>query len=50
VDYIRKRGNEENHEITVASKEDAVGLLVLMENLLRNIYELPSKVPAPPVQ
>jgi ribosomal protein L24E len=48
VDYIRTKGNEANHEIVISGKEEAVGLLVLTEMLLRIIYELPSRVPRPP--
>jgi DNA-directed RNA polymerase subunit RPC12/RpoP len=48
VDYIRTKGNEANHEIAISGKEEAVGLLVLTEMLLRIIYELPSRVPRPP--
>lgn len=46
IDYIRRRANEENHEIVAATPEDAGGLLVLAESLLRNIYELPARVPS----
>jgi hypothetical protein len=48
VDYIRTKGNEANHEIVVSGKEEAIGLLVLTEMLLRIIYELPNRVPKPP--
>lgn len=48
VDYIRNKGNEANHEIVIAGKDEAVGLLVLTEMLLRIIYELPNRVPKPP--
>lgn len=46
VDYIRQRGNEANHEIIVMQEEDARAMLLLSEQLLRNIYELPSLVPS----
>jgi hypothetical protein len=45
VDYVRKRGNEANHEILLMSKADADGVLTLTEALLRSVYELPSMVP-----
>jgi DNA-directed RNA polymerase subunit RPC12/RpoP len=50
VDYIRLRGNEANHEIKVFEKEDAMALLALAEMLLLNIYDLPNRVPKPPVK
>lgn len=45
VDYIRKKGNEANHEIVMMTKADAEGLVFFVQTLLRNVYELPSKVP-----
>jgi hypothetical protein len=48
VDYIKDRGNDANHEIMLMTEKDAVGVLHLTENLLRNVYELPKQVPAVP--
>jgi len=45
VDYIRKKGNEANHQIELMNEEDASALLTFVENLLAFIYELPAKVP-----
>lgn len=45
VDYIRKRGNEANHEIALMSETDASALVGFVEMLLRFIYEMPSLVP-----
>lgn len=45
VDYIRDRANEENHEIKIATHEDADGVLVFVTQLLKNVYELPLSVP-----
>jgi hypothetical protein len=47
-DYIRKRGNEANHEIRVMTADDADGVLVFTEMLLRSVYELPKLVPVLP--
>ena len=46
LDYIRARGNEANHEIVVMNKNDATGVLLFTEALLRGVYELPGLVPA----
>lgn len=45
VDYVRKRGNEANHEIELMEHEDAVALVSFVEMLLRFIYEFPNMVP-----
>jgi len=45
VDYIRKRGNEATHDIVLMTKADAEGVLIFVEALLRNVYELPGSVP-----
>lgn len=45
VDYIRKRGNEANHEIDLMTEEDAISLITFIEMLLRFIYEFPKLVP-----
>ena len=44
VDYIRKKGNEANHEISIMKKKDAIVLLEFTEILLKTIYELPSTI------
>ena len=48
LDYIRRRGNEANHEIVVMSRETASGVLLFTEALLRAVYELPRSVPQLP--
>ena len=45
VDYIRSRGNEANHEISQMGESDAAAVLTFTEQLLRNVFELPSWVP-----
>lgn len=45
LDYIRSRGNEANHEITVIARDDSLGVLRFTEALLQSVYELPSAVP-----
>ena len=44
VDEVRKRSNEQNHEIVIATRDDATQLLDFIEMLLRFIYEFPSRV------
>lgn len=44
VDEIRKRSNEANHEIVMASLDDACQLLDFIEMLLKFIYEFPSRI------
>ena len=46
--YIKDRGNEANHEIVSMTREDAIGVLRFTEQLLRNMFELPSLVPPVP--
>ena len=48
VKYIKDRGNEANHEIVPMNKADAIGLLGFTEQLLRNMFELPSLIPPVP--
>jgi hypothetical protein len=45
VDYIRKRGNEANHDIVIMSDADADALISFVEMLLRFIYDFPNLVP-----
>jgi Domain of unknown function (DUF4145) len=45
LDYIRKKGNEANHEIKLMNQEDAEALISFVEMLLRLVYEFPKKVP-----
>ena len=47
VDYIRRRGNEANHEIVLMDEEDAEALITFVEMLLRHIYDFPMRVPKP---
>jgi hypothetical protein len=44
VDEIRKKGNEANHKIVIATPDDARQLIGFLEMLLRFIYEFPGKV------
>lgn len=44
VDEVRKRSNEQNHEIVIATRDDAVQLLDFIEMLLRFIYEFPARI------
>lgn len=48
VDYIRKKGNEANHEIALMTRDDAERLLTFAGMLMKFIYEFPKKIPAPP--
>ena len=48
LDYVRNRANEANHEIVVMNREDAEGVLLFTEALLRGVYELPAMVPSTP--
>ncbi len=45
IDYVRKRGNEANHEIQLMENEDAKTLIAFVEMLLRFIYQFPNMVP-----
>jgi hypothetical protein len=44
VDEIRKKGNQANHKIVIASEADAHRLIGFLEMLLRFMYEFPAKV------
>lgn len=44
VDHIRTKGNEANHEIQMATKEDAEDLISFSEMLLKVIFEFPAAV------
>ncbi|MDQ3951988.1 MAG: DUF4145 domain-containing protein [Actinomycetota bacterium] len=46
VDHIRAKGNEANHEIRLATRDEADLLLRFVEMLLRITYEFPESVPA----
>lgn len=46
VDYIRKKGNEANHEIKLMASGDARDLIRFVEMLLRFIYEFPGMIPS----
>jgi len=45
VDYIRSRGNDANHEISLMTKPDAERLLLFTDMLLRLVYEFPASLP-----
>jgi Domain of unknown function (DUF4145) len=42
VDHIRKAGNQATHELPDVSPEEAMKTLRFVEQLLRNVYELPA--------
>jgi hypothetical protein len=44
VDEVRQQGNIQNHEIDVASSDDARDLMAFMEYLLRGLYEFPGEL------
>lgn len=48
VDYIRKKGNEANHEILLMEQTDANDLLIFIEMLLKFIYEFPNMIQTVP--
>lgn len=50
VDYVRKRGNEANHEIVIMGQDDASALITFLQMLLRFIYEFPALVPPHPAK
>ena len=50
VDYIRRKGNEANHEIAMMERADAEELLTFVEMLLKFIYEFPGRVPKTPTE
>lgn len=45
VDHIRTKGNEATHKIRVITPEEASGLIVFLEMLLKLVYEFPNSVP-----
>jgi hypothetical protein len=45
VDHIRTEGNEENHEIDIATRAEAEQLIAFTEMLLKLMYEMPTRVP-----
>lgn len=45
VDYIRKKGNEANHQILLMNEEDSKKLITFLEMLLKFIYEFPAEIP-----
>lgn len=47
VDHIRAKANEANHEIVLMTQDEAEGLIEFTAMLLRNVYELPARVPKP---
>jgi len=44
VDIIRQMGNEANHEIKIMSEQEGKDTLILVEMLLKIIFEFPSRV------
>ena len=44
VDYIRLKGNEANHEITIMTPDDAEKLIKFTEMLLKILYEYPASI------
>ncbi len=48
VDYIRKKGNEANHEIVLMEEKDAENLINFIEMLLKVIYDFPARIPKSP--
>jgi hypothetical protein len=42
IDKIRDAGNEQNHELIIASKDDADRILKFVQSLLKIVYELPN--------
>ena len=48
LDYIRRRSNEANHQISIMEATDAKALILLTEQLLRNVYELADSAPPQP--
>ena len=47
VDYIRRLGNEANHEIRPKTEHDATAVIEFVGAVLRHNYEVPGKLPAP---
>jgi len=43
--YIKKLGNEKNHEIKIGEKEEALKIIKFIEGLLIFVYEFPSTFP-----
>lgn len=44
ADYIRQKGNEATHEISLMTKQDAEDLISFTEMLLKFVYEFPAKI------
>ena len=47
VEYIRKRGNDANHEIHLMKHRDAQNLITFIGMLMKFVYEYPSLIPQP---
>lgn len=47
VDYIRVKGNEANHEISLMERKDAEQFITFLETLLRANYEFPATLQKP---
>jgi len=44
IDKIRDAGNEQNHELIIASKDDTDRILKFVQALLKIVYELPNSL------
>jgi hypothetical protein len=47
VEYVRLKGNEANHEISVMERKDAKQFITFLETLLRANYEFPATLQKP---
>jgi hypothetical protein len=47
VEYVRLKGNEANHEISVMERKDAEQFITFLETLLRANYEFPATLQKP---
>ncbi len=45
LDYMRKMGNEKNHEIKIGGKDEADKIIRFVEMLLIFMYEVPNEFP-----
>ncbi len=45
LDYIRKLGNEKNHEIKIGTKDESEKIIKFVEMLLIFMYEIPNEYP-----
>jgi hypothetical protein len=47
VEYVRLKGNEANHELSVMERKDAEQFITFLETLLRANYEFPATLQKP---